>query len=101
MYRMGIMALISSDIPGVNRDKFDTHNLLLFGSYDMFHSSFFVAVFGLLQPVSKRYFDTIFLYIFRCIKMAIVHDIAEGEIFFPVHSLIILCFNVIWTTNRQ
>lgn len=53
MYRMGIMALISSDIPGVNRDKFAIPNLSLFSSYDMFHSSLFFVVFAPCNGVWK------------------------------------------------
>lgn len=79
---MGVMALISSDIPGVDRDKFDICNLLLFSSYDMFHSSFFVFVFGPLHWCVEDVLHIVFVCIFRCIKMAIVHDIAEGEIYF-------------------
>lgn len=81
MYRMGIMALISSDIPGVDRDKFAIPNLSLFSSYDMFILHRFSLFFPLVT-VCGRCFDSIFMYIFRCIKMAIVHDIAEGEIYF-------------------
>ena len=76
MYRMGLMALIASDIPGLDRDKFG------------FFLSFF---FQLLTYTSLFLFQSLFVemcvlfvLIFRCIKMAIVHDIAEGELF-PFH----------------
>ena len=77
------MALIASDIPGLDRDKFG------------FFLSFF---FQLLTYTSLFLFQSLFVemcvlfvLIFRCIKMAIVHDIAEGELF-PFHfSLLIVC----------
>ena len=79
MYRMGLMALIASDIPGLDRDKFG------------FFLSFF---FQLLTYTSLFLFQSLFVemcVLFRCIKMAIVHDIAEGELF-PFHfSLLIVC----------
>ena len=66
MYRMGIMALIASDIPGIDRDKLVLFFSLVFGEQiQLLHwlrcFSFFVLIF-----------------VFRCVKMAIVHDIAEG-----------------------
>ena len=82
------MALIASDIPGLDRDKFG-----------FFLSFFFLfKTFQLLTYTSLFLFQSLFVemcvlfvLIFRCIKMAIVHDIAEGELF-PFHfSLLIVC----------
>lgn len=41
MYRMGLMALIASDIPGINRDKLEF--LVSFSSYCLFILFFFLS----------------------------------------------------------
>lgn len=72
MYRMGLMALISSDTPGVNRDKLAFFLLNIYSS----------CVMKALKYANKRILLLILsllLSSYRCIKMAIVHDIAEGS----------------------
>jgi hypothetical protein len=82
---MGLMALIAPDIPGIQRDKLVvsvtfTFDLLLYISLSL-------SLSLTLKCDDCFLFDffTIFLRVsilnFRCIKMAIVHDIAEGELF--------------------
>lgn len=73
MYRMGLMALIASDIPGVDRDRLG----FFFTFSCLFSSHFFLLFFE--------------IFFFRCIKMAIVHDIAEGENRF-LFSFVCFCF---------
>ncbi|XP_051144511.1 uncharacterized protein LOC127260690 isoform X1 [Andrographis paniculata] len=59
MYRMALMALIFDDIPGVNRDRLNLNNT--------------VALVGCgFSQLSNEYFISL------CIKIAIVHDIAEA-----------------------
>ncbi|KAB1204792.1 HD domain-containing protein 2 [Morella rubra] len=69
MYRMGLMALIASDIPGVDRDKLGFRYFNLSCHWDTMTAFCF-------------YFfpDSASNLISRCIKMAIVHDIAEAVV---------------------
>lgn len=74
MYRMGLMALIAPDIPGIDRDK------LVFFFFSFSHSN----ELHLKKKIDGSVFFFFFFSLnficihFRCIKMAIVHDIAEG-----------------------
>lgn len=70
MYRMALMSLIAGDIPGLNRERFDLlWCLVLF-------VIFLITVIASFRPYS------FFLssHLNRCIKIAIVHDIAEGTL---------------------
>lgn len=80
MYRMGLMALIASDIPGVDRDKLGFRYFNLSCHWDTMTAFCF-------------YFfpDSASNLISRCIKMAIVHDIAEGG-YFPQTAFYVLHF---------
>ncbi|KAJ0037324.1 hypothetical protein Pint_23381 [Pistacia integerrima] len=68
MYRMALMALIAGDIPGVDRER-----ILLW--YSLSNITRPVQLLGFNIPIKWQ-----FLYYFCCwcIKIAIVHDIAEA-----------------------
>lgn len=59
MYRMGLMALISSDIPGVNRDKLGLFICLLFSYLNLRQIVFFffVAFTGIMHTDSRVLFN--------------------------------------------
>jgi hypothetical protein len=70
MYRMALMSLIASDVPGLSRERFTAF------TFTFFSFNFSSCLTPLLSSV-----------LYRCIKIALVHDIAEGMFVPLTHSL--------------
>ena len=72
------MALIASDIPGIDRDKlgfaFFFFQMIYIYIYMCVCVCMYVCIYVCMYVLTIVVWEN-----FRCMKMAIVHDIAEGE----------------------
>ncbi|KAG5068722.1 hypothetical protein JHK85_001099 [Glycine max] len=95
MYRMALMALVSGDVPGLDRESFAPPNFgapQFFGNMQQPHfangttptpgcHTYLVHIFRtqrLLLVIHLGFALHSFFLLYRCIKIALVHDIAEA-----------------------